>query len=193
MSTTNQSSTVRYLVEGALAVAIAFILSFIKIFELPYGGSISLEMLPLVLISIRNGSKWGCIPSFAFSLLKLVLGFSNVLYCNTLIAQIGCILLDYVLAFSVLGLAGIFVDLLGKNNRFIGVILASAIAGCLQFVCNFLSGWLLWGSYAWEGYSAPAYSFVYNGSYMLPNIIICTLVIGILYKAAPKLFRNGQF
>lgn len=189
MSTTSKT---RYLVECAMAIAIAFVLSFIKIYELPFGGSISLEMLPLVLISFRNGHKWGALSAFTFSLLKLVLGFSNVLYCATLLAQIGCILLDYLLAFTALGLADLFAVLLSKKNRFIGIILGSVIAGLLQFICSFLSGWLLWGSYAWEGYSAPAYSFLYNGSYMFPNIIICTIVIVILYKVAPKLFRNDN-
>ena len=186
----NSTSNTRYLVEGGIVIAIALILSFIKIFELPFGGSISLEMLPLVLIGLRNGPKWGAISAFSFSILKLVLGFSNVLYCNTLIAQIGCVLLDYVLAFTALGLAGLFAAKLGKKNSFVGVILGSIIVGLLQFVCSFLSGWLLWGSYAWEGYSPVAYSFLYNGSYMLPNIILCTVVIAILYKATPKLFNK---
>lgn len=188
---TNQTTNTRYMVEGALAVALAFILSLIKIYELPYGGSISLEILPLILISLRNGTKWGTISGFTFSLIKLILGFSNVLYCNTLIAQIGCILLDYVLAFTVLGLAPLFADIVSKKSRYIGVILGTVIAGLLQFLCNFLSGWLLWGSYAWEGYSAPAYSFLYNASYGFPNLLICVIVIAVLYKAAPKLFRSG--
>ena len=187
----NQSTNIRFLVEGALAIAIAFILSFIKIFELPQGGSISLEMLPLVLIGLRNGPKWGGLSAFAFSILKLILGFSNVMYCNTLIAQIGCILLDYVLAYTALGLADIVASRI-KSKRIVGVISGTIIVGILQFICSFFSGWLLWGSYAWEGYSAPVYSLVYNGSYMLPNIIICTIIIAILFASAPKLFRKGQ-
>ena len=188
----SHSEKTRYLIEGALLVALAFILSFIKVYELPYGGSISLEMLPIVLLGLRNGPKWGALSGFTFSLLKLILGFSNVLYCNTLPAQIGCILLDYILAYTVLGLAALFAGLFGERRNYLGIIVGTVIAGLMQFLCSFLSGWLLWGSYAWEGYSAPAYSFVYNGSYMLPNIIICTLVIAILYKAAPKLFRKGE-
>jgi len=190
----NSSVDTLVLVEGAICIALAVILSFIKIFELPYGGSISLEMLPLVLMGLRNGPKWGGISALAFSILKLILGFSNVLYCATLIAQIGCILLDYVLAFTVLGLAGLFIKLLYKGNKnLVAILVSTVIVGVLQFICSFLSGWLLWGSYAWEGYSAPAYSFLYNGSYMLPNIIICTLVIAALFAAAPKLFNTQRY
>ena len=183
---TNSKS--RLLVEGALMIALATVLSYIKVFELPQGGSITLEMIPLVLMGLRNGTKWGCFTGFVHGVLQMMMGFENVLYCATLPAQIGCILLDYVLAFTVLGLAPLVAERF--SNKTAGVAVGAAVCGVLRFVCSFLSGWLLWGSWAPEGMSAPVYSLVYNGSYMLPNTILMVIVCLLLYKAAPKLFQK---
>lgn len=185
MSQTN--SKTRIMVEGAMLIALATILSYVKLYDLPQGGSITLEMLPLVIMAYRNGTKWGCLTGFVHGLLQMIIGFSNVLYCATLLSQIGCILLDYVLAFTALGLAGIFI---GKiNNRIAAVTVGAVFAGFLRFVCSFLSGWLLWGSYAPEGTGPVVYSLVYNGSYMIPNIIIMAVIVAILAKTAPKLLN----
>jgi len=185
------SSNTRVLVEGAMLIALATILSYIKLFEMPFGGSITLEMLPLVIMGLRNGTKWGCATGFVHGLLQMIIGFSNVLYCATLIAQIGCIILDYLLAFSVLGLAPIFTSLGGSNKK-LGYVIGAIIAGLLRFVCSFLSGWLLWGSYAPEGTGPVIYSLTYNGSYMIPDIIILAVVVAILAVTAPKIFRSEK-
>ena len=120
-----------------------------------------------------------------------ILGFSNVMYCATIPAMIGCVLLDYLFAFTVLGLAGLFLPLF--KNKLIGAAVGTAICGALRFLCSFLSGWLLWGSYAPKGWSVVYYSLIYNGSYMLPNIIIGVIVILIIGKTAPGfLFQNKE-
>lgn len=175
------------LVEGAMLIALATALSYLKIFEMPYGGSITLEMLPLVIMGLRRGAKWGCLTGFVHGLLQMILGFSNVLYCATLLSQIGCIVLDYLLAFTVLGLAAVLAQPFSKNKK-AGYIVGSVLAGVLRFACSFLSGWLLWGSYAPEGMNAAYYSLVYNGAYMVPDIIILAVVVGILAFTVPKIF-----
>ena len=187
----SQSSKTRILVEGAMLIALATILSYIKILDMPFGGSITLEMLPLVVMGYRNGAKWGFGTGLVHGLIQMVIGFSNVLYCATLIAQIGCILLDYLLAFSVLGLAPCFTKVCGSNKK-IGYVVGAVIAGLLRFVCSFLSGWLLWGSYAPEGTGPVVYSLTYNGAYMIPDIIIIAVVIGILAQVAPKLLAANE-
>ncbi len=186
----NTSSKTRILVEGAMLIAMATVLSYIKFYELPQGGSITLEMLPLVIMGLRNGTKWGCFTGLVHGILQMMLGFNNVMYCSTLLAQIGCILLDYLLAFTVLGLAPLFAKPFKK--RIVGVTFGSVIAGLLRFLCSFLSGWLLWGSYAPEGTSAVVYSFAYNASYMIPDIIILAVITFILYKTVPQFFRSGN-
>lgn len=187
----NTSSKTRILVEGAMLIAMATILSYLKFYELPQGGSITLEMLPLVVMGLRHGTKWGCLTGFVHGLLQMILGFSNVMYCSTLLAQIGCILLDYLLAFTVLGLAPAFKSLV-KGNPFAGCIVGTVCVGLLRFLCSFLSGWLLWGSYAPEGMGAVVYSLTYNGSYMIPDIIILAIIIAILYKVAPMVFAKQE-
>ena len=152
----NQAKT-RLIVEGALMIAMAYVLSMIKFFELPQGGSITLEMLPLVVMGLRNGPKWGCLTGFVHGILQMILGFSNVLYCATLLSQLGCILLDYLLAFTCLGLSAVFADRI-KGNKVMGAAFGAVVVGILRFICSFLSGWLLWGSYAPEGMGAVVYS-----------------------------------
>lgn len=184
----SQSSKTRVLVEGAMLIALATVLSYLKIFEMPFGGSITLEMIPLVIMGLRNGPKWGLATGFVHGLLQMILGFSNVLYCATLIAQIGCILLDYLLAFSALGLAALFVNVCGANKK-VGYTVGAVIVGLLRFVCSFLSGWLLWGSYAPDGMSPVIYSLSYNASYMIPDIIILAVVVAIMATTVPKVFE----
>lgn len=187
-----ETMSTRVMAEGAMMIAIATVLSMIKIFEMPFGGSVTLfSMLPIVLMSYRHGTKWGLLTAFAHSLLQLIMGIKNVGYCATLAAQIACILLDYVLAFSVLGLAAALSKPI--KNRTAGVCVGTAVVCALRFVCHFLSGIFLWGSYK-EYYDWAAdmptwlYSLVYNGNYMLLETIITVVGAVILVRGAAKLF-----
>ena len=175
----------RLLVEGALMIAVAYVLSYIKLFALPQGGSVTLEMLPLILMGLRNGPKWGVFTGFTHGVIQMVLGFSNVMYCPTLLTQIGCILMDYLLAYSVLGLAGLIAAPFGQR-RALGAAVGTVVCGCLQFLCSFLSGWLVWASYYdMSSRELFFYSLGYNASYMVPNIVLSTAVVLILCRAIP--------
>ena len=101
-------------------------------------------------------------------------------------------LLDYVLAFTVLGAACVFAK--PFKNRLVGIVVGVAAVCCLRFVCSWISGAWLWGSYQdsyeWAvGMNVWLYSFIYNGSYMLPEMVLTAIGAGALYKAAPKLFQ----
>lgn len=190
---TKQYSRTRKLVEGALMIAMSTVLSMIPLFQMPYGGSVTLlSMLPLVLMSYRHGAKWGLFTAFVHGVLQLVLGLENLTYCATIWSQIGCILLDYLLAFTALGLASTFAK--PFSNRVLGLVVGTFGVCFLRFVCSFLSGWLLWGSYK-DSYdwavNLPVwlYSLIYNGSYMLPETILTILGAVLLYKAMPKQFQ----
>ncbi|MDO4500900.1 MAG: energy-coupled thiamine transporter ThiT [Erysipelotrichaceae bacterium] len=183
-----KNSNVRIMLEGAMMIALATVLSYIKLYDLPFGGSITLEMLPLVIMSLRNGTKWGLFTALVHGILQMMMGFSNVLYCETLFAQILCILLDYIIAFTALGSASLFTKV--SSNKVVANTFGTAMAGAIRFVCSFLSGWILWGQWAPEGMSAVYYSLVYNGSYMLPNIVIACVVIALLTYKAPKLLES---
>ena len=184
-SQTKTSKNTRILAEGAMMVALSFVLSFMTFSgSWLQGGSISLEIIPIIIMGLRNGQKWGLATGFVAGALQLMMGFSKVMYCPTIATQIGCILLDYIVAFSVLGLAKPFAKLLG--GKALGVSLSVVIAGFLRFVCHYISGIWLWGEYAPEGQPVWLYSLVYNGTYMLINIIMATVIIAILYNSASK-------
>ena len=161
-----QSKKVRIMVEGAVMLALATALSFIQIYKLPWGGSITLlSMLPIVLFSIRRGVAMGLAVSFLFSLIQLFQGIMDGLFGWGLTPGmlVACIFIDYIFAFTVLGLAGVF-----RKKGTAGWISGIAIAIALRFVMHFLSGVVIWKSFGelWEGFSTDSsvlYSILYNG------------------------------
>lgn len=172
------SKKVRILVEGAMMVALATVLSYIRIFKLPWGGSVTLlSMLPIAVFSIRRGIKAGFAVSFVFSLVQLGQGIFDGLFGwgLTPVMLIACIFLDYIGAYTVLGIAGIF-----KDKGLAGQLGGTALAVFLRFVVHFISGIVIWHSYGelWNGFSTDneiLYSFFYNGAYMLPELIFTVI------------------
>ena len=176
------------LVECAIMIALTFVLGFLPLPSWPNGGSVSVTSLPLIYISYRHGLKWGLITGFVHSVLQLLTGWYAP-PAGTLIAVIACVLLDYILAFTVLGTASVFVPLGGKN-RLVGYGIGAAAANLLRFVCSFLSGIFLWGSYAPEGQPVWLYSLTYNGGYMIPNAIVAAVCLVLLCALVdPKTLR----
>ena len=181
----------KILVEGAVMVALATVLSFIRVFKLPWGGSITLlSMLPIVLFSIRRGVKSGLTVSFVFALIQFAQGVMDGLFGWGLTPGmlIACILLDYLGAFTVLGIAGIY-----RKKGLPGWIGGISLAIALRFVLHFLSGVVIWHSFGelWNGFSTDntfLYSFLYNGCYMLPELIF-TLVGAVALLSAPQTKR----
>ncbi|WP_101698257.1 energy-coupled thiamine transporter ThiT [Clostridium minihomine] len=184
-----KNSTVT-LVECALMIALATVLSMLKIFELPQGGSITLaSMVPLVLVSYRHGLKWGLGTAFVHSLLQMLLQFSAP-PAKTLGAFALVVLLDYVLAFTVLGSASFWGKLI--RSRTASIAFGAGVAVFLRFICSFLSGILIWQEYAPEGTPVWLYSLVYNGSYMLPELIITSLATVALMKVLNRAGGQGS-
>lgn len=187
------------LVLGGVLVALGTVLSFIKVFELPQGGSITLcSMLPVMLFAYLCGTKWGLAAGFTHSVLQLLFGL-NALKGITAEAVVGSILLDYILAFTVLGLAGILKNKIKHDG--LSFTLGCLIAGLLRYLCSFLSGWILWGEYADANFSpmlagmsgntlACFYSLAYNGSYMLPEIVITCVVAFVIMQTAGKQLKK---
>ena len=178
-------SKTRTLVECALMIALGTVLANIKIYSLPNGGSITLfSMLPFIMISFRHGVKWGLFTGFVNSLLQMLLGFYAP-PAPGLLTLVGMILLDYVLAFTLLGLACTIAK--PFSNKLVGVGVGTAVVCFIRFMCSFLSGVLIWGNLS-DGLPAWTYSLTYNGSYMLPETIMTTIAAVLIYKAAPQLF-----
>ena len=91
------------------------------------------------------------------------------------------VLIDYVFAFGVLGLSGVFYSAFGK--KYYSAIISAFVVTSLRYACHIVSGILIWGVYAGEGQSVLMYSLVYNGTYMVPEIIISTVVAAIVFKS----------
>ncbi|NLG93615.1 MAG: energy-coupled thiamine transporter ThiT [Clostridiales bacterium] len=178
-----KSNTV-ILVECALMIAMSTVLSMFKLYELPQGGSVTCgSLVPLVLVSYRHGLKWGAGTAFVHSLLQMLIKF-NPPPANSFAAFAGVVLLDYVLAFTVLGIAAFF----GKpfKNRSASVAVGAAAVTFLRFLCSFFSGILIWQGYAPKDMPVWLYSLSYNGGYMLPEGIITAVAAVILIKALDR-------
>ena len=177
-STNKRRENVRALVEAAILVALAYILSLITLFRMPQGGSVTpLSMLPILIIGIRHGLKWGLMGGLVFACLEMITAFWAP-PIPTVSAYIAVVMLDYILAFTVLGLAGLF-----KGKRY-GLLIAAPICIFLRFLFHFISGIVVWGVFA-EDMPIWLFSLVYNGTYMGVELIMVTVVSAILCTVAP--------
>ena len=203
--------------ESAMLLAVAIVLELVsKMFipEMPFGGQITLvSMLPVVLISYRHGVKWGLVAGMTYALLEMAIGAKTVASAfqpgyfgdGTMIvnALIMCVL-DYLVAFTVLGLGGLFRDRI--KNPGMSLMCGSLVALGARYVAHIASGYILFSGWAeWfftqEGFPAwggklveslspemlgLTYSVVYNGMYMLPEILI-TAVVAVVLAKVPKI------
>ena len=177
------------LVECAVMVALATVLSMIKVYQMPLGGSITaLSMLPICLFSLRWGTGWGLVAGGLHALVQMGLDLGAVVgWGLSPVALVGCIVLDYLLAFTLLGLAGVFRKK-GKWGMFFGILLAMA----LRFACHLASGTLIFDIWLPEEWTNPfLYSVCYNGSFMLPELILTALGAFALLKAPAVWKKKG--
>jgi len=165
----NAFKDTRVLTEAALAVALSFVLGFIVLFKMPFGGSVSLEMIPLILLALRRGWRVGVVAGAAYGLLDLAI--------DPYVVHPVQLLLDYPLAFGVLGLAGLF------KPTVQGAVMGATVAVLARFACHFLSGVIFFASYAPEGWNPLLYSAAYNAAYLAPSLGIAIVVTVVLLKA----------
>ncbi len=174
------------LVESAIMLALSIALSFIVILEMPMGGNVTLlSMLPLCLLSAKYGIKKALPAAFLYSLFQLAMGFfkGNVftgIKDASVIAVI--VLFDYIVPYTNLGLAGMFKKIKPAKFPEFGILLGIVLVIFIRFVCHYLTGVTVWGQYAPEGQSKFIYSLLYNGQYMLPELIMTSVAAGILVK-----------
>ncbi len=177
MSRTSNSAAHR-LTESAIMLAFAAVLSIIKIVDMPYGGSVTaFSMLPLILLSYRYGVRWGLVSAAAYGMIQMLLGLDNLSYATGFSAVVMILLFDYIVAFMVLGLAGVF----RRPNlpQGVALALASVVTGALRYLCHTLTGCTVWAGLSVPTAEAAIYSLSYNATYMIPEIII--LVFGSVY------------
>jgi thiamine transporter len=160
------NSNTRVLAEIAIGVALATVLSTIKIFSMPYGGSVTLgSMVPILLIAFRRDVKVGVSAGVIYGMVQMMLD-------GWFYSPVG-MLLDYPLAFGVLGIAALF-----KKRPIIGVVVG--LAG--RFMSHFISGVVFFGMYAPEGMSPVLYSAIYNGGYIGAELVISAVLIYMLVQ-----------
>ena len=178
------SKTIRRLVECALLVAVGTVLSLFEFKGVwALGGGITFcSMLPLVMIAHRYGTRWGVGCALLYSLIQLVLGISNVQYAPDAVTAIGIILLDDVVAYTVIGFSACFNRCF--KNRLTSIVVGIVFTFSLRLLCHFLSGVMIW-EVLWpngEGWAPAVWSIAYNGSYMVPEMLITSLVAVLSYK-----------
>lgn len=210
-----KKSNIRRLTESGMMVALATIISFVcslipvPPFNFPFGGGITIAgMLPIVLVAYLYGTRWGLLTGFVYSLIQMLLGHSTVaglflpveeggmqLYAALLIC-----LIDYIIAYTALGLGGLFRKKMTAGKA---LVLGCLVALGTRYLCHIVSGAIFYGAcaewfftlegiYSWIGKAvldtfqgntlALLYSVVYNGCYMIPEMIITPLVALIVVR-----------
>ena len=209
------TTNTRRLTESAMMIALSTIIAFICSlipaipFNFPFGGGVTIaSMLPIILIAYLYGTRWGLLTAFVYSIVQMLLGHSTIsslflpvedggmqLYAALLIC-----LIDYVLAYTALGLGGVFRN---KMSRGKALILGSLVALAARYLCHIVSGAIFYGAWAeWffeqEGIYetigktvlesfhgntlAVIYSVVYNGCYMIPEMIITPIAAWLVLR-----------
>ncbi len=174
------------LIESSMMVALAIGLDLLcglipKLWAM--GGSISIGCVPLIYLSYRRGGRWGFASGLVYSCVQMLMGL-ELPPANTFGAVALCIILDYVLAFAAFGLADVFAKPFVKSGKALaGYIIGAAGVSFVRFLCSFSSGVVLWGSYAPESMGPWVYSLVYNGSYMLLNAVLASVILAFLCAA----------
>lgn len=185
----------------AFAISISAICAVLPFLNLPFGGGFTVaSMLPIIIVAYMYGTKWGILTAFVYSIMQMLLGFNTVsafflpgdsqmLWYRALIV---C-LIDYVIAYTVLGLGGVFRNKFGTRKA---LVWGSVLAIALRYVAHIVSGAIFFGTWAeWfftqDGFPAwgekileifsgnalaTVYSIIYNGTYMIPEIIITAIV-----------------
>ncbi len=197
MKNTTSKQKLIILCECAILVALSTVLSTVcKIWESPLGGSVTLlSMLPIMLISMRHGLKWGFGSAFVYSVIQLITGLNSFSYIPTTIGVICSVVFDYIVPFTALGIAGIFIKdtYQSKKSEFLRIIAGMALAICIRFLSHFFVGSLLWYEITKEGqwndyvnkYGMWMYSFIYQLLYLGPD----SLLVFIVSPVVPKLYR----
>ena len=169
--------------EIAIMAALAFILDFFSFKIWAQGGSISIAMLPVFLIAFRRGLKAGLVTGLIFGLL-------NMMY-NPYIVHWLQGLLDYPIAFLVLGFAGLFAfnSNTSKKKKIVYLVAGVFIGSLLRYLAHFTAGVVWFGEFAPEGTPVVVYSAVYNLTYMGPAFVLCALVLVLLANANKRMIH----
>lgn len=179
------SRTTRMLCEGAIMVVLAQILSYLKLWEMPWGGSICLSMLPIFLFSVRWGVVDGLLAGFVLGVLQFMFDGGFALGWQSIVG-------DYLIAFTVLGLAGLFARRRG------GIFWGTLVGSAARFLVHYVVGATVWAEYMPEEFFGLTmttpwfYSLLYNGFYMVIDLALCLIIFAILCKPMNKYLTGAD-
>lgn len=161
------------LTETGLMLALATVLFFVKIAQLPYGGEITFaEMLPLIIIAYRYDFVWGLLTGFVFGLIQMVFGLNALSYATSFTAAVAIVLLDYLFAFMTVSIGAVFKNL---RSGSLALGLGAFFVCALRYIFHVFSGCTVWAGLSIPTSDAFVYSLIYNATYMIPETIITVL------------------
>ncbi|KXH78816.1 energy-coupled thiamine transporter ThiT [Sporosarcina sp. HYO08] len=178
----------QFLLEVSILGAISFVLDKIG-FSMPQGGSVTLSMLPIIIMAFRWGIAGGMLTGFVSGILQLVMGG----YVFNMIQAA----LDYFVAYALVGIAAVTLNWLltskaqgHKGSMILAIVVGTIIGGLFRYAIHFIGGIVFFASYAPKDQPVWLYSLIYNGSYMIPAIILSAFVAAFLFTTAPKLLER---
>lgn len=176
------------LTETAIMLALATVLSLVSIVQMPFGGGVTaFSMLPMLVVAFRHKTAWGLFSAFVYAMLQMLLGMNNLSYATSAEAVIAIVMLDYVLAFAVLGLGGIFRGKIKDSG--IALALGSFIACALRYICHVISGCTVWAGVSVPTEEGLVFSLAYNSAYMVPETL---LTVAAAYFAGKAFCLTGE-
>lgn len=187
-----RTNRILFLVEVSILTAMALLLDILPLsFKIwAQGGSISFAMIPVFIVAFRWGLKGGLLSGFLWGVLQVATGTAYVL--TPLQGFI-----DYALAFTVIGFAGVFANRIqqtvksGETKKYLTYITLGVFLGStLRFIAHYIAGIVFFGS-AIEGQPVWLYSLLYNASYMFPSFILCTVIVFFLFNKQPRTLLNA--
>lgn len=177
------------LTESAVMLALGFILSLLKIIDMPFGGSVTaFSMLPVIIIAYRYKTLWGLLVGLTASLLQMIMGIKNLTYATSAGAVAAIVMLDYVVAFTAMGLGGIFRGRI--KNQGISIAAGALTACVLRYLCHVISGCTVWAGVSIPDTDGLLYSLAYNAAYMIPETVVT--VVGAYFVGKAFLLTEQQ-
>ncbi len=182
-----KSRNLQALTESALMISLSVILGFLKLISMPYGGSVTLaSLLPIAIVSYRHGVKHGIFAATVYAVIQQILDLSLLFYATSWKSVVAIVVLDYLLAFAIAGIAGIFRRPI--QNQTLALTLGCFLVSLCRYACHVISGATVWAGLSIPTQAALSFSFAYNATYMIPETIV--LLVTTIYIASNVNFKT---
>ena len=184
---TKRNKNLQALTESALMISLAVVLSFLKLISMPYGGSVTLaSLLPIAIVSYRHGTKHGIFAATVYAAIQQIMDLSMLSFVTSWQSVVAVFVLDYLLAFSLAGIAGIFRRPI--KNQTVALTLGCFLVSLCRYACHVISGATVWAGLSIPTQAAFSFSFAYNATYMIPETIV--LLVTTVYIASNINFKT---